>query len=58
MPVTIETNATSELNYVLRPDNIMSGYVATALKPENRKAGMPDEHISMQSITLKGAGIR
>jgi hypothetical protein len=58
VPVTIETNATSELNYVLRPDNIMSGYVATALKPENRKAGMPDEHISMQSITLKGAGIR
>ena len=57
MPVTIETNATSELNYVLRPDNIMSGYVATALKPENRTAGMPDEHISMQSITLKRTGI-
>jgi len=57
VPVTIKNNETSELNYVLRPDNIISGYVTTALKPENRTAGMPDGNITIQSITLKGAGI-
>ena len=57
VPVTITNNATSELQYDLTPDNIISGYVATVLKPENRTAGMPDENISIQSITLKGAGI-
>ena len=58
VPVTIENDATSQLNYVLAHDNILSGHVATALKPEDRMAGMPDEHITIQSITLKGAGIR
>jgi len=57
LPVTIKNNETSELNYILRPDNIISGYVTTALKPENRTAGMPDGNITIQSITLKGAGI-
>ena len=57
VPVTIKNNETSELNYVLRSDNIISGYVTTALKSENRTAGMPDGNIAIQSITLKGAGI-
>ena len=57
VPVTIKNNETSDLNYVLRPDNIISGYVTTALKPENRMAGMPDGNITIQLITLKGAGI-
>ena len=57
VPVTIKNNETNELSYVLRPDNIISGYVTTALKPENRMAGMPDGNITIQSITLKGAGI-
>ncbi len=55
--VTIENNETSELKYVLTPDNIISGYVTTALKPKDRAAGMPDENITIQSITLKGTGI-
>jgi len=57
LPVTIKNNETSEMNYILRPDNIISGYVTTALKPENRTAGMPDGNITIQSITLKGAWI-
>jgi len=57
VPVTIGNNETSELSYVLTPDNIISGYIATALKPEDRVAGMPDEHITIQSITLKGEEI-
>ena len=56
-PVTIENNETSQLKYVLTPDNIISGYVTTALKPKDYTAGMPDEKITIQSITLKGTGI-
>jgi len=57
VPVTIENNETSELSYMLTPDNIISGYVTKALKPEECVAGMPDENITMQSIKLKGEGI-
>jgi pimeloyl-ACP methyl ester carboxylesterase len=57
LPVTIENNETSELTYVLTPDNIISGYIATALKSEDRVAGMPDAKITIQTISLKGAGI-
>jgi len=57
VPVTIRNNATSELSYVLTPDNILSGYVTKALEPEDCVAGMPGETITMQSITLKGEGI-
>ena len=57
LPVTIKNNETSELTYVLTPDNIVSGYIATVLKSEERVAGMPDGDITIQSISLKGAGI-
>jgi pimeloyl-ACP methyl ester carboxylesterase len=55
--VKIENNETSELQYVLTPDNIISGYISTDLKPKDRSAGMPNENVLIQSITLKGAGI-
>jgi len=57
VPVKIENDETRELKYVLTPDNIISGYVTTALKLQNRTAGMPNENIPIQSITLKGSGI-
>ena len=57
VPITIENNQTSQLQYGLTPDNILSGYVTTALKPEDRAAGMPDENITIKSISLKADGI-
>jgi pimeloyl-ACP methyl ester carboxylesterase len=57
VPVKIENNETRELKYVLTSDNIISGYVTTALKPKDCTAGMPNENIPIQSITLKGSGI-
>jgi len=53
VPITIENNETSQLQFVLAPDNILSGYVTTSLKPKNRAAGMPDEDIAIESISLK-----
>lgn len=65
VPVSIENNTTKELDFVFTPDGIFSGYVTAALKPEDRPVGMPyvkylppDKKITIQSITLKGAGIR
>jgi len=65
VPVSIENNTTKELNFVFTPDGMIAGYVTTALKPEDRPVGMPaekylplDKKITIQSITLKGAGIR
>jgi len=64
VPVSIEGNKTKRLNFVFAPDGIISGYVTTALKPEDRPVGMPadrylpaDKKITIQSITLSGAGI-
>lgn len=64
VPVSIESNKTKALNFVFTPDGIISGYVTTALKPENRPVGMPaerylpaDKKIAIRSITLRGAGI-
>ncbi len=65
VPVSIERNKTKELNFVFTPDGIISGYVTTALKPEDRPVGMPaerylpaDKKIAIQSITLRGAGVQ
>jgi hypothetical protein len=41
VPVSIESNKTTELNFVFTPDGIISGYVTIALKPEDRPVGMP-----------------
>jgi pimeloyl-ACP methyl ester carboxylesterase len=64
VPVSIENNKTKELNFVFTPDGIISGYVTTALKPEDRPVGMPadkylpaDKKITIQSMTLSGPGI-
>ena len=64
IPVFIENYKTKEVNFVFTPDGVISGYVTTALKPEDRPAGMPadrylpaDKIIKIKSITLRGAGI-
>ncbi len=57
VPVTIEGNQTSELHYALIPDGIIAGRVTTALKPKDWTAGMPNERVTPQSISLSGAGI-
>ncbi|MFT5699829.1 MAG: pimeloyl-ACP methyl ester carboxylesterase [Desulforhopalus sp.] len=58
VPVTIETNETSELKYVLTPDNIISGTLISDSQSKGWAAGMPyQENFTIQSITLKGTGI-
>jgi pimeloyl-ACP methyl ester carboxylesterase len=56
VPVTIKSNGTSELNFTIVPDAVIMGYVTNAVKPEGWAAGMPNERVTMHSITLKGAG--
>ncbi len=63
LPVTIENNKTHNLHFNLIPDGRIFGMVATALKPEDRPAGMPhaeylppDRKIMLQSITISGNG--
>jgi len=56
--VTIENNETSELKYILTPDNIIYGSLTSALQSREWSAGMPYEaNFTIQSITLKGTGI-
>jgi hypothetical protein len=56
--VTVENNETSELKYVLTPDNVICGTLISALQSKDWAAGMPyQENFTIQSITLKGAGI-
>lgn len=64
VPVSLESNDTSELNFIFSPDGTISGYITTAMKPEDKAVGMPgwqyrpqDNTIHLRSITLKGAGI-
>jgi pimeloyl-ACP methyl ester carboxylesterase len=58
VPVTFENNETSELKYVLTPDNIIYGTLISALQSKDWAAGMPyQENFTIQSITLKGTGI-
>jgi len=58
VPVTIENNETSELKYVLTPDNIICGTLISVLQSKDWAAGMPyQENFTIQSITLKGTGI-
>jgi hypothetical protein len=62
VPVSIQSNHVNELNFVFTPDGTFSGYITTAIKQENKVAGMPgweyrpeDNKIRLHSITLKGA---
>jgi pimeloyl-ACP methyl ester carboxylesterase len=57
VPVTIKSNGTSQLNFTLAPDAVIMGYVKNTVKPKGWAAGMPDERVTINSITLKGAGI-
>ncbi len=58
VPVTIENNGTSELKFVLTPDNIIYGTLISTLQSKDWSAGMPyQENFTIQSITLKGTGI-
>jgi pimeloyl-ACP methyl ester carboxylesterase len=58
VPVTIKNNETSELKFVLTPDHVIYGTLISALQSKDWAAGMPyQENFTIQSITLKGAGI-
>jgi len=58
IPVTIESNITSELKYVLSPENIIYGSLISALQSKDWAAGMPYEaSFTIDSITLNGSGI-
>jgi len=64
VPVSIESNKTKALNFVLIPDGVIHGWVTTSLKPEDKFVGRPDvvyrsadNKINIQSITLTGNGI-
>ena len=62
--VSIESNKTTTLDFVLKPDGVIRGCVAASLKPEDKSIGMPDyryrsddDNVIIESITLKGNGI-
>ena len=64
VPVSIESNQTSELDFIFSPDGVIRGCVAISQKPEDKFVGMPDyiyrsddRKINFESITLKGHGI-
>lgn len=64
IPVSIESNKTKVLNFVLIPDGVIRGWVTTSLEPEDKFVGRPDvvyrsadKKINIQSITLTGNGI-
>jgi len=58
VPVTIADNETSELKFILTPDNIIYGSLISALQSKDWSAGMPYEaNFTIQSIELNGAGI-
>lgn len=58
VPVTIESNETSTLKYVLTHDNIIYGTLLSASQSKDWAAGMPYEMtFTIQSITLEGTGI-
>ncbi len=58
VPVTIGNNETSELKFMLTPVHVIYGTLISALQSKDWAAGMPyQENFTIQSITLKGAGI-
>lgn len=64
VPVSIESNETSELDFVFTPDGVIRGCVTTPQKPEDKFIGMPDymyrskdRELNFESIKLKGNGI-
>ena len=64
VPVSIESNETSELDFIFTPDGVIRGCVTISQKPEDKFVGMPDyiyrsddRKINFESITLEGNGI-
>ena len=64
VPVTIESNGTHRLEFLLTPDGMIYGHVAAAQNAKDRPAGMPAEQylpgskeVAIQMVMLKGAGI-
>jgi len=64
VPVSIESDRTNELDFLLAPDGVIRGCVTASLEPEDRFAGKPDytyrtidQKIDILSITLNGKGI-
>jgi hypothetical protein len=64
VPVSIESNQTGEVTFVLVPDGEIRGCVTASLKPEDKHVGMPDyiyrsvdKGIHLQSVAIKGDGI-
>jgi pimeloyl-ACP methyl ester carboxylesterase len=62
--VSIESDMTKELDFVLLPDGVVRGSVTAPLKQEDQYVGRPyysfrsaDRKINIQSIALKGNGI-
>jgi hypothetical protein len=61
VPVSIESNNTKDLDFVLMPDGVIRGCVTASLQAEDKSMGMPDyvyrssdKGIKIKSITLKG----
>jgi pimeloyl-ACP methyl ester carboxylesterase len=61
LPLSIESGMTSSINFVLKPQGMLSGYIGAVLKPGENTAGMyrsPDSEVSVESIIVEGDGIR
>ncbi len=63
VPVSVAADHSNELDFVLAPDGVLSGYVIPAVKQENKFIGMPswdyrpdDNTIQVHSVMLKGGG--
>jgi hypothetical protein len=64
IPVSIQSNKTTRVEFVFEPDGVIRGALTTTLNPEDKFPGRPnyryrskDEEIHIQSISLKGNGI-
>ncbi len=64
IPVRIDSNKTSELDFSLLPDGMIFGCVTASLQPEDQSLGMPDyqyksadTNLKIRSITLEGNGL-
>jgi hypothetical protein len=65
VPITIESDKTTDLHFRFSPDGQIFGLVGTSLKPEDKTPGWSgtlyrsvDESIIIESVTLSGNGLR
>lgn len=64
VPISIKSNNSVDVDFVLMPEGVIRGCVVTALEPEDHFPGMPDityrsvdRKVKIQSITLEGKEI-